>query len=785
MKFSENWLRTFVDPPLTSEELAHELTMAGLEVEAVEAAAPPFDGVVVAEVLSVEKHPGADRLSVCKVNVGETGPLTIVCGASNVVPGAKVPCARVGAQLPGLAIKAAKVRGVESYGMLCSAKELGASDEASGLLLLPADAPVGTDFREYYELEDRLFTLKLTPNRSDCLSVMGVAREVAAITATNLRLPEASPVPVETDEAFPVEIAAPEACPLYCGRVVEGIDVNAPTPDWMVRRLERSGLRSISATVDVTNYVMLEMGQPLHAFDLGKLSGGIVVRFARQGERLALLNDQAIAMDSDMLVIADREKAVALGGIMGGAGTAVSDSTRDLFLEAAFFNPKAIAGKSFRLGFVTDSGHRFERGVDFAATRMALERATQLIVGICGGRPGPVTEARGALPRRDPIRLRVERARRVLGVPLDDGQITGLLRRLGMSFAEERGVFHVTPQSYRFDLAIEEDLIEELARLHGYDNIPAVLPSAGLAMLPEPEGERHRSEIRQMLVARDYQEVINYAFVDAAWEADFCGNANPVALRNPIASQMSVMRSSLAGGLIQCLRSNVNRRQGRVRLFELGCVFARSGQGYDQPEKLGGLIYGETLPEQWDAEARRADFYDLKADLEALLWPRALRLEAAPHPALHPGRAARIRAGDKDVGWIGELHPEWQQKYELPQAPVLFEVELRALCGRDLPASGEISRFPPVRRDIAILVDEGVGVQTLLDALRAAQPPVVSEIALFDLYRGQGIEKGKKSLAFRVLLQDTQKTLTDAEVDAVVAQLVGVLEHQYQAKLRT
>lgn len=786
MKFSENWLRTFVDPALTGEELAHELTMAGLEVEAVAPAAQPFDGVVVAEVLAVEKHPGADRLSVCRVNVGEAAPLTIVCGAPNVAPGAKVPCARLGAQLPGVTIRAAKVRGVESQGMLCSARELGMSEEASGLLILPADAPVGADFRVYYELDDRVFTLKLTPNRSDCLSVTGIAREVAAVTAAHLRLPSVETVVAQIDEVLPVVVEAPEACPLYSGRVVKGVNAGAPTPDWMVRRLERSGLRSISATVDVTNYVMLEMGQPLHAFDLARIEGDIRVRFAGAGEQLHLLNGQTVAMDPGMLVIADRKKALALGGIMGGLETAVSGSTQNLFLEAAFFSPKAISGKSFRMGFATDSGHRFERGVDFAATRMALERATGLIVEICGGKPGPITEVKASLPSRAPIRLRVARAGRVLGIALDDSQVEDILRRAGLGFTAERGVFHVTPPSYRFDLAIEEDLIEELARLYGYDHIPETPPHGDLGMLPEPERRRRLSEIRGILVARDYQEVINYAFVDAAWEKDFCANAQPVALKNPIASQMSVMRSSLAGGLIDCLRFNLNRKQSRVRLFEVGCVFSRDGGAYAQPERLAGLMYGEAVAEQWGEKSRRADFFDVKGDLEALLSPGFLRLEPAPHPTLHPGRSAHIlNAQGGAVGWIGELHPRWRQKYELPLAPVLFELELQALCERDLPASGELSRFPPVRRDIAVVVDEGVPAQALLEALRAASPPVVSEIGIFDIYRGEGIGKGKKSLAFRVLLQDTQKTLTDAEVDAVTAQLIGVLERQCQAKLRT
>lgn len=790
MKFSENWLRTFVNPPLGSRELAHALTMAGLEVEALEPAAPPFDQVVVAEVLSVEKHPDADRLSLCRVNAGGNEPLQIVCGAPNVHVGAKVPCAMVGAELPGITIRKAKVRGVESSGMLCSARELGLSEEHSGLLLLPADAPVGENFRDYYQLNDTLFTLKLTPNRADCLSLAGVAREVAAITAASAGVPEIQPVPVEIPDALPVRVEAPEACPLYCGRIVRGIRFDAPTPRWMAHRLERSGLRSISAVVDITNYVMLELGQPLHAFDLSRISNAITVRYPRPGEKLDLLNGQSIELDSGLLMIADERKVLAVAGIMGGMESGVEAGTTDIFLESAFFSPHAIAGKSRRLGFATDSSHRFERGVDYANTRSALERATQLMRQICGGKAGPVTETKAALPKRDPIRLRAERVKRVLGIDFSDDQIAAILRRLQFSFVAEHGVFYVIPHSYRFDLAIEEDLIEELARIYGYDKIPASLPAGSLAMLPAPEGMREAYRLRQILAARGYQEVINYAFVDTQWERDFCDNGTPVELKNPIASQLSVMRSSLAGGLIANLRFNLNRRQARARLFEIGCCFysaqhsKEKTEGYGQIEKLGGLCYGDAVEEQWGLESRPVDFFDAKADIEALFWPDFARFETAPHPALHPGRSARILLDGRYVGWLGELHPRWQQKYELAMPAVLFELELDVLKQRKLPIAGEISRFPPVRRDIAVVVDDAVSVQALFDRLNGAKPGIVSEIALFDVYRGKGIENGKKSLAFRVLLQDTQKTLTDDEVDAVIGQLVQVLEKQFGAKLR-
>lgn len=790
MKFSENWLRTLVNPPLSSSELAHVLTMAGLEVEAVETAAPAFDKVVVGEVKSLARHPDADRLNVCQVNVGQGASLTIVCGAANVRAGAKVPCALVGAQLPGIAIKQAKVRGVESSGMLCAAKELGLSEAAAtsteGLLLLPDDAPTGADFRDYYELDDKLFTLKLTPNRADCLGLSGVAREVAAITSAKLNLLAIEPARSEIKDSLTVLVEAPDACPLYCGRVVRGIRLDAPTPLWISRRLERSGIRAINAVVDVTNYVMLETGQPLHAFDLAKIAGTMRVRYAKAGEKLQLLNGENIILQPDMLLIADAAKPLALAGIMGGSESSVEPGAIDLFLESAFFSPEAIAGKSFRLGFTSDSAHRFERGVDFAATCNAMERATRLILDICGGKAGPLTEVKGKLPQRDPIRLRVARARRVLGIALDEHQAAELLRRLQFNFTADDGggVFQVTPPSYRFDLAIEEDLIEELARLVGYDHIPATLPRADLGMLPESETVHAPSQLRQTLVARDYQEVINYAFVDASWEADFADNNTPVTLKNPLASQMGVMRSSLVGGLMANLQFNLNRKQTRVRLFEIGCCFARQGETYAQPEKLAGLCYGDAVAEQWGAPARSVDFYDAKADIEALFWPATVKFEALSHPALHPGRSAQIRRGGEIAGYLGELHPRLQQQLDLPKSVVLFELDLAALTTRALPGAGEISKFPPVRRDIAVVVADDVSVQALLEGMQAEKSPIISEIALFDVYRGKGMENGKKSLAFRVLLQDTEKTLTDAEADSAVATLINILEHQFNAKLR-
>ncbi|MFI4922647.1 MAG: phenylalanine--tRNA ligase subunit beta, partial [Burkholderiales bacterium] len=533
-----------------------------------------------------------------------------------------------------------------------------------------------------------------------------------------------------------------------------------------------------------TNYVMLELGQPLHAFDLANIKGSIAIRYARKGEELLLLNDKKLPLMPGLLVIADDAKPLALAGIMGGQESAVNAQTRDVFLESAFFSPEAIAGKPRILGFATDSSQRFERGVDFAMTRDALERTTQLILQICGGKAGPVTEARHALPKRDPIQLRVARAQRVLGIKLDKEQVGSLLRRLQFSFAEDHEAFYVTPHSYRFDLAIEEDLIEELARVNGYEAIPATLPKAVQNMLPDSEILRSVVALRGILVARDYQEIISYSFVDELWEQDFCGNTNPVRLKNPLAGHLSVMRSSLAGSLIDCLRFNLSHKQPRIRLFEIGRCFAAAGGNYTQPEKLGGLAYGDSLPEQWGAPARPVDFFDIKNDIEALFWPVSSRFVKAEHTALHPGKSSQIWLGDKPVGWLGELHPKWQQKYQLPQAPLLFELELEALTTRALPQTVEVSKFPLVRRDIAVIVDASLSVQAILEDLRTKKPPQVIEIALFDLYQGKGVDSGKKSLAFRLLLQDTQKTMTDAEVEAAIAQLVQILQQQYQAKLR-
>ena len=790
MKFSESWLRTLVDTKLSSEELSHLLTMAGLEVEALDPVAPQFNDVVVAHVLEVVKHPDADRLNVCKVDTGRGEPTTIVCGAPNVAVGLRVPCALPGAMLPGdFTIKLAKVRGIESSGMLCSAKELGIAEEASGLLILPADAPVGQSIRQYLDLDDNVFELKLTPNRADCLSLTGVAREVAAIAGAQVKFVEVPEVVASITDKREVVLDAPIACPLYCGRVIKGVDAKAATPDWMKRRLERSGIRAISALVDVTNYVMLELGQPLHAFDNSKLNGAVHARLAKPDERLLLLNEQTINIDSDMLVIADDTKALAMAGIMGGEESGITLETTELLLESAFFTPKAIAGRARRYGFGSDASHRFERGVDFGGTRRAMERATHLILDICGGNAGPVVEAKAEMPARNPVHLRTARAAAVLGMSLTADQVARLFSGLGLAFTREGDDFLVSPPSWRFDIEIEEDLIEEIARLHGYDNIPAPAPRGPLSMLVQPEAQRPQARIRQMLVDRGYQEVINFAFVEEAWEADFSANEKLIRLANPIASQMAVMRSTLFGGLISNLQTNLKRKQGRVRLFETGRTFHRDNaavpvDGFHQPWKLAGLAYGGALPEGWGSGSRKVDFYDVKGDLEALMPNAYVRFEKIEHPALHPGRAAKLVLDGRDIGCLGELHPEWLQKYDLPLAPIVFELDLEALKVVNVPSYLEVSKFPPVIRDLAIVVDQNMPLQTLLDGLKGQLTALIKDVQLFDVYVGKGVPENKKSLAFRIVMQDTQRTLQDSEVDAATQHLMACLEQAFGAELR-
>ena len=808
MQFSEHWLRTMADPKMSSEALAHLLTMSGLEVEEVEPVAPPFSKVVVAKVLEVEKHPNADRLTVCKVDAGTGEILNIVCGAPNVRAGMTTMCALVGAELPpgedgkAFAIKKGKLRGVESQGMLCSARELKLSDDHGGIMDLPTEAPVGKDSRDYLSLSDNTFTIKLTPNKADCLSVLGVAREVAALTGVPLVPPPHRTMAPTIETVLPVKIAAPDLCGRFTGRVIRGINAKAETPDWMKQRLERSGQRPISALVDISNYVMLESGQPNHIYDLNKIAGSLEIRWGRQGESVKLLNDTTVEVDDWVGVIADAQGVESLAGIMGGERTAVSLETTDIFLEAAFWWPNAIQGRSRRFNFATEAGHRFERGVDFAGTLQQIERMTALILDICGveghTQLGPIDDQIINLPQRAPVTLRTARAKKVIGVPFTDEQIAQIFTRLGLTFTQQPGSFTVTPPSWRFDIEIEEDLIEEVARVYGFENIPERPPVAPNVMRIAPESERSIFHVRHHLADLDYQEVVNYSFVEEAWEADLTGNTNPIKLLNPIASQMSVMRTTLIGSLIANVRYNLNRRVNRVRVFELGAVFLRtpntqdgtlSVAGYAQPKRIAALAYGPVAEEQWGQPTHHADFFDIKGDLEALFAPKVLRFEKITHPALHPGRSAKVMLDGQDIGLIGELHPRWQQKYELPLAPVVFEVDAGALQAREVPMYRDISRFQPVSRDLALVVRQEVTVQSLLDAFHdeKMQNPachILQAVVLFDEYRGKGLENHEKSLAFRFTLQDTLKTLQDEAVDAAMTALVAVASTRHGAKLR-
>ena len=808
MQFSENWLRTMVDPKMTSDELAHLLTMSGLEVEEVEPVAPPFSNVVVAKVLEVVRHPNADRLNVCQVDAGTGTLLNIVCGASNVRAGMKVACAMAGAVLPPgddgkpFEIKVGQLRGVESQGMLCSARELKLSEENAGLIDLPEDAPVGQNFRDYYQLNDLRFTIKLTPNKADCLSVLGVAREVSALTGTQLKMPTYQPVVATIADKLPVKVSAPDLCGRFSGRIIRGLNARAHTPAWMKQRLERSGQRSISALVDISNYVMLELGRPSHIFDLAKIHGCLDIRWGKKGESLKLLNGNTVEVDEWIGVIADDKEVESLAGIMGGDSTAVSLDTQDIYLEAAFWWPQAIQGRARRYNFSTDAAHRFERGVDYATTVEHIERITALIMEICGYKGktvvGPIDDHIVNLPQRTPVSIRTARAAKVIGVSFTDEQIADIFTRLGLVFTQEHGVFKVTPPSYRFDIEIEEDLIEEIARVYGFENIPALPPVAPNAMRIPPENTRSLFTIRRQLADLDYQEVVNFSFIEETWEADFAGNVNPIKLLNPIASQMSVMRSSLIASLIANVRYNLNRKLSRIRLFEVGAVYLRKADmqdgplsvaGYDQPKRVAALAYGPVAEEQWGQPTRNSDYFDIKADLEALFAPKALRFAKLEHPALHPGRSAQIILDGTAIGFIGELHPRWQQKYDLPLAPVLFEVNASALQMRDIPVYQEISKFPPVTRDLALVVKQTISVQDLMEAFSAEKKSnsickILQAIVLFDEYRGKGLENDEKSLAFRFTLQDTQTTLQDDAVDAAMAAFVAVANKEYGARLR-
>jgi phenylalanyl-tRNA synthetase beta chain len=809
MQFPESWLREFCNPSLTTQQLADTLTMAGLEVEELEPVAPPFTKIVIGEIKEAVQHPNADRLRVCQVDVGQGALLNIVCGAPNARVGIRIPCAMVGAELPPgedgkpFVIKVGKLRGVESQGMLCSAKELKIADDHGGLLELPADAPLGQDIRQYLNLDDTLFTIKLTPNLAHCLSVYGIAREVSALTGAPLKAPSFPAVATQIQDKVAVHVQATDLCGRFSGRVVKGVNTKAQTPQWMVDRLARCGQRSVSPLVDISNYVMFEFGRPSHIFDLDKIHGGLHVRWGQAGESLKLLNGNTVTVDGQVGVIADDSQVESLAGIMGGDATAVSDDTQNIYIEAAFWWPTAIAGRSRRFNFSTDAGHRFERGVDPQLTVEHIERITQLVLDICGTpetKVGPIDDQILNIPAIKPVTLRVARAVKVIGMPLTQQQCADALRGLGLQVTEGEGTVTVTPPSFRFDLQIEEDLIEEVARMVGYNNLPTTPPLAPITAKVRRETERSPSAVRRAIAALGYQETINYSFVEESWEKDLAGNANPIRLLNPIASQMSVMRSSLIGSLLQVVKFNADRKADRVRVFELGRVFLRNAsvqnsdstvEGFDQPMRVAGIAWGPVEPLGWQGKARNVDFYDVKADVEKLLAPRQAEFVAAEHPALHPGRAAQVLLDGVVIGHVGELHPRWRQAWELTSAPVVFELALDAVIAREVPVAEGVAKHQPVERDIAVIVAESVTHGQLMQAIHAAPTDgLLQSAVLFDIYRpkadatGGSLAVGEKSLAVRLTLGTVDATLTDAQIDATMNAVLAHLGSQVSARLR-
>ncbi len=811
MQFPESWLREFCNPPLTTEQLAETLTMAGLEVEELKPVAPPFSKIVVGEIVEAVQHPNADRLRVCKVNVGQPVPLDIVCGAPNARVGIRVPCALVGAELPPgddgkpFLIKVGKLRGVESQGMLCSARELKLSEDHGGLLELAADAPLGQNIREHLKLDDTLFTLKLTPNLAHCLSVYGVAREVSALTGSPLLKLEFPTVAVGSSDHLPVKISAPDLCGRFSGRIVRSVNTQAKTPQWMVDRLARCGQRSVTALVDISNYVMFELGRPSHIFDLDKIHGGLDVRWGQAGEQLKLLNGNTVTVDAQVGVIADDVQVESLAGIMGGDATAVSNDTQHVYVEAAFWWPKSIAGRSRRFNFSTDAGHRFERGVDPSQTVEHIERITQLIVDICGTPAtvvGRIDDQQPNVPVASPVTMRVARAAKVIGMAVTQQQCFDALTRLGLQVTQSNGQVTVLPPSFRFDLQIEEDLIEEVARMVGYNNLPNTPPLAPITAKIRAEAQRSPFAVRRALAGLGYQETINFSFVEERWESELAGNPNPIKLLNPIASQLSVMRSSLVGSLLQVLKFNLDRKADRVRIFELGRVFLRdatvkntdtSVEGFHQPMRVSALISGSVDTLQWGCKDAGNDFYDAKGDIEALLSPRKPVFVSASHPAMHPGRCAQVSLDGHAIGFVGELHPKWRQAYDLAVAPMLFELDLDAVLKRDVPAFAPVAKHQAVQRDIAVLVSESVTHAALMASIMAAPTGgLLRDAKLFDVYRPKAtkdnqaslVPQHEKSLAVRLTLNNDAVTLTEDQIELAVKAVVEQLTKDIGARQR-
>jgi phenylalanyl-tRNA synthetase beta chain len=791
VKVSFEWLRSWVDPGWDVPTLSARLTMAGFEVEGVEPACAPFAGVVVAEVLSCERHPEADKLTVCRVAHGTEAPVQVVCGAPNVRPGMRTALALVGAELPGgMKIRRARLRGVESQGMLCSARELGLGEGHDGILDLPLDLPAGADLRKALGLDDQVLELNVTPNRGDALSLAGVAREVAAVSGARLSAPHIEPITGSVPDRLEVRLHASAGCPRFVGRIIRGLRTDARTPLWMEERLRRCGLRPVSPIVDVTNYVMIELGQPMHAYDLRRLAAPVDVRQARAGEQLVLLDGRSVDLGEDVLVIADAAGPVALAGIMGGERSGIADDTCDVFLEVAFFTPEAIAGRARRFGLVTDAAQRFERGVDPRLQERAMERATRLLLDIAGGQAGPavLSQVEADLPRRPSVTLELARVERILGVEIPRHEIEAMLRRLGMQVAGAGETLGVIPPSHRFDIALPQDLVEELARLHGYDLIPEL--DAVMPQVPQPASEQAvgRSRLAVLLSDRGYQEAITYSFADPQLRELFEPGSPGLALANPISADLAVMRSSLWPGLVKVLVDNLRRQQERVRLFEIGTRFQLVGGDLHERQSLAGLAWGDAYAEQWGVAARAVDFFDVKSDVEALCAmtgrASALRWVAGTLPSLRPGRSAQIVDDSGTIGWIGELHPDLVRKLDLRQAPVLFELDIASSFGVQVPVFEDFSMFPKVRRDLAIVVAEEVQFEEIRSNVAEAAGSTLRELRIFDIYRGQGIEPGRKSVALGLILQERSRTLTDADSDAVVAAVVGRLRSELQATIR-
>lgn len=806
MKFSESWLRSFVNPDLTTEALSNLLTMSGLEVEELNKAAPEFSGVVVAKIIAIQKHPDADRLNVCQVDVGNNEVLTIVCGAPNVAIGLHVPCAKVGANLPGgMLIKQAKMRGVESFGMLCSSKELGINDESAGLMVLPEDALIGANVRDILMLDDSIFTIKLTPNRADCLSVIGVAREVSALTNQPLIEPASKSITANIDDQIKVNILATDLCGRFTSRVIKNINANVKTPNWLLQRLQRSDIRSVNILVDISNYLMLEYGLPTHIYDLDKLSGDLAIQWAEEGSQLRLLNDIDLKLNSNYGVIVDQSGPICLGGIMGGASTGVSLSTRNIFIECAFWWPDSIRGRSRSLGFGSDASHRFERGVDYSQTLKQIERLCALINDLCNQDNqadfGPIVDQNVNTPTVKPVQMRIERAKRILGIDLLDDEVKTIFSGLSFNYEYKDGVFTVTAPAYRFDIQIEEDLIEEVARVYGYDRIPAKVPVAAQPFLSMKETQISLDRIRSILVDAEYHEVINYSFIDDESESLFSRTPSSIKLLNPIASNLSVMRSTLIGSLIANLQFNLNHKADRIRIFEIARVYLKNSQicdgkfeiqGFDQPYRLAGLAYGTVLSEQWGEKKRVVDFYDVKNDIEKLTQGLNVRYTQVTHPAMHPGRSAKIELNGLEIGFIGELHPKLSKKFEFPYSPILFEINLDKIREATLASYEEVSKYPVVTRDFAVLAQKHITASDILDLvndlrLSSNECACIRECKIFDVYKLPDNQSAdfNKSLAFRVTLQDIAGTMDEKQVSIAINTLISGLEGKLGVKLRT